>query len=55
MRLYDILTEKERSNISDCDIGIITDDTRKLKKGDIFVAITGRNFDGHSACADMLG
>ena len=54
MRLYDILTEKERSNISDCDIGIITDDTRKLKPGDIFVAITGRNFDGHSACAEML-
>ncbi len=54
MRLYDILTENERKNITDAEVGGITDDTRKLKPGDIFVAITGRNFDGHSACADML-
>jgi len=54
MRLYDILKENERIGIADKDIGIITDDTRKVKTGDIFVAITGRNFDGHSACADML-
>lgn len=54
MRLYDILKEDERGGIGDCDIGIITDDTRKVGKGDIFVAITGRNFDGHAACADML-
>lgn len=55
MRLFDILRENERAGITDCDIGIITDDTRKVQQGDIFVAITGRNFDGHSACADMLG
>ena len=55
MRLYDILNENERAGIADRDIGIITDDTRKVKQGDIFVAITGRNFDGHAACADMLG
>ena len=54
MKLYDILAENERAGIEDRDIGIITDDTRKLKPGDIFVAITGRSFDGHAACADML-
>lgn len=54
MRLYDILEENERTGITDCNIGKITDDTRKVEKDDIFVAITGRNFDGHSACADML-
>ena len=54
MRLYDILTENERNNIEDAYVGGITDDTRKLNPGDIFVAISGRNFDGHSACADML-
>ena len=54
MRLYDILEENERAGIENRDIGIITDDTRKVKSGDIFVAITGRNFDGHAACADML-
>ena len=54
MRLYDILAENERARLEDRDIGIITDDTRKVNPGDIFVAITGRNFDGHTACADML-
>ncbi len=54
MRLYDILNENERAGISDKEIGIITDDTRKVKAGDVFIAITGRNFDGHSACAEML-
>ncbi len=54
MRLYDILEENQRNGITDCEIGIITDDTRKVRPGDVFVAITGRNFDGHSACADMI-
>lgn len=55
MRLYDILTENERAGIEDRNINNITDDTRKVQPGDIFIAITGRNFDGHAACADMLG
>ncbi|MCR4780902.1 MAG: UDP-N-acetylmuramoyl-L-alanyl-D-glutamate--2,6-diaminopimelate ligase [Ruminiclostridium sp.] len=54
MRLYDILKDNEREGITDCIIGKITDDTRKVEPGDVFIAITGRNFDGHSACADML-
>ena len=54
MHLYDILKESERGDIPDREIGIITDDTRKLKAGDIFIAITGRNFDGHAACAGMI-
>ena len=54
MRLYELLRENERQGIPDCDIGTITDDTRSLGAGDIFIAITGRNFDGHAACGDML-
>lgn len=54
MRLYDIVRPEERGGIADCEIGTITDDTRKLASGDIFIAITGRNFDGHSACEEML-
>ncbi len=54
MKLFDIVSEQERGNISDCEIGTVTDDTRKVNKNDIFVAITGKNFDGHSACAEML-
>ncbi len=55
MNLFDIVYEKERGGLADCEISSVTDDTRKLRKGDIFIAITGKNFDGHSACADMLG
>ena len=54
MRLFDIVQPGERCGISDTEIGTVTDDTRKVGKGDIFIAITGRNFDGHSACAEML-
>lgn len=54
MNLFDIVYKPERGGISDCEIGTVTDDTRRLQKGDIFVAITGKNFDGHSACAEML-
>ena len=57
MRLSELLTEEERQSakgLEDREIGRITDNTRSLEAGDIFVAITGRNFDGHSACAEML-
>lgn len=54
MQLYSIVTPEEGGGMSDCEIGTVTDDTRKLRAGDIFIAITGRNFDGHSACAEML-
>ncbi|MBO6302383.1 MAG: UDP-N-acetylmuramoyl-L-alanyl-D-glutamate--2,6-diaminopimelate ligase [Ruminiclostridium sp.] len=54
MRLFDILNETERAGLEDREIGVITDDTRKVKPSDIFIAISGRNFDGHAACAEML-
>lgn len=54
MRLYDIVEESERGGCPDGEIGTITDDTRALRENDIFIAITGKNFDGHAACAEML-
>jgi len=54
LRLFDIVYEEERNGLSDCEIGTVTDDTRKVSKGDVFIAISGRNFDVHSACAEML-
>lgn len=33
--------------ISDCEVYNISTDTRKLQKGDLFVALRGDNFDGH--------
>lgn len=54
MRLYDILKENERGNCPDGEIGKITDDTREVGENDVFIAVTGKNFDGHAACAEML-
>ncbi|MCM1335134.1 MAG: UDP-N-acetylmuramoyl-L-alanyl-D-glutamate--2,6-diaminopimelate ligase [Bacteroides sp.] len=54
MRLYDIVAEEERGDCPDGEIGSITDDTRALRKNDVFIAITGKNFDGHAACAEMI-
>ena len=33
----------------------VTDDTREVTKGSIFVCIKGANFDGHSAAQKMIG
>ena len=33
----------------------VTDDTREVTEGSIFVCIKGANFDGHSAAQKMLG
>ena len=38
----------------DCLITGITDDTRKVKEGNIFVCVKGARFDGHDAAKDML-
>lgn len=54
MKLSELLTTEEMTGLSDCEVNTVTDDTRKVSENDIFVAITGKNFDGHSACAEML-
>ena len=38
----------------DCDITGITDDTRSLSEGCIFICVKGARFDGHTAAAEML-
>jgi len=38
----------------DMDITGITDDTRQVKEGNIFICVKGKSFDGHTAAADML-
>lgn len=54
MQLYDICPEAREQGVPDCPIRSVTDDTRELQKGDIFVCIKGSSFDGHSAAAEML-
>lgn len=54
MRLYDISKEAREQGVPDAEINSVTDDTRELKQGDIFVCIEGEKFDGHSKAAEML-
>ena len=54
MQLYDICPQAKEQGVPDCPVRSVTDDTRSLEKGDIFVCIKGNSFDGHSAAAEML-
>lgn len=53
MRLYTLL-EGLLTALSDCDITGVTDDTRKVKAGMLFVCVKGSRFDGHDAAEEML-
>lgn len=54
MKLYDICPEAQKNGIENLEINSVTDDTRKLSKGDIFVCIKGGSFDGHDAAPKMI-
>lgn len=53
MKLYEVCPLAEEKGIADVEINSVTDNTKKLQKGDIFVCIKGNNFDGHSAAKEM--
>ena len=54
MKLYELLEDDAVTNIGDTEISSITDDTRKVEKGSLFVCVKGGSFDGHDAAAEML-
>ena len=54
MKLAELLENNASSAIGDAEITSITDDTRKVKPGSLFVCIKGGSFDGHDAAAEML-
>ncbi len=55
MKLTELLKGVEViSKVKNTKVSDITDDTRKVKKGSVFVCIKGANFDGHTAAAEML-
>ena len=54
MRLYDLCPIAREQGIENIEIHSVTDDTRKLSKGDIFVCIKGGSFDGHEAAPKMI-
>lgn len=55
MKLTELLKGVEViSKVKNTKVSDVTDDTRKVKKGSVFVCIKGDNFDGHTAAAEML-
>lgn len=55
MKLRDIIENNAVTAIGETEITSITDDTRKVTEGSLFVCIKGGSFDGHDAAAEMLG
>jgi len=54
MKLYELLEGNAVTYLDDKEITGITDDTRKVSEGYIFVCIRGEKFDGHSFAGEML-
>lgn len=54
MRLYELLENNAETKLDDIEISFITDNTKKVQPGCLFVCVKGGSFDGHSAAAGML-
>ncbi len=54
MKLYELLENNAGTSLGNIEISAITDDTRKVAEGCLFVCVKGGSFDGHSAAAEML-
>lgn len=54
LKLKDLLENNAVTTIGETEISSITDDTRKVTEGSLFVCIKGGRFDGHDAAAEML-
>ena len=54
MKLYELIKDTAETVLDDIEISSVTDDTRKVTEGCLFVCVKGGSFDGHSAAAEML-
>lgn len=54
MRLYKLIEGLADIKIPDTEICLVTDNTKKVKNGCIFVCVKGESFDGHSAAAEII-
>lgn len=54
MKLRDLIENNAFTSIGDTEITSVTDDTRKVNEGSLFVCIRGGSFDGHDAASEML-
>lgn len=54
MRLLELLEGISSQGAADCEVSGITDDSRKVGKGTIFVCVRGQKYDGHRFAAEAL-
>lgn len=55
LKLYDLLGETAKTELSNIEISGVTSDNRKpINGGELFVCIKGKTFDGHSAAEEMI-
>ena len=54
MKLRDLIEDNAVTAIGDTEISSVTDNTRKVTEGSLFVCVKGSSFDGHTAAAEML-
>ncbi len=54
MRLYDLLEGKAETRLENIEIIGLTDNSRKVQEGFLFVCVKGGSFDGHNVAAEML-
>ncbi len=57
MKLYELLNDVGDFDITSLpqeEITFVTDDSRKVSEGTLFICIKGQNFDGHTVAEEML-
>lgn len=54
MKLCDLLENNAETRLGNIEISSVTDDTRKVTDGALFVCVKGGSFDGHDSAAEML-
>ena len=56
MRLHELFRGIEYTGAlpADCDVSLVTEDSRRVAPGCVFVCVEGRNFDGHSFARQAL-
>ena len=54
MKLFELLENNAETKLENIEISLVTDNTKKVCEGSLFVCVKGGSFDGHSAAEEML-
>lgn len=54
MKLHELFKDVADISLPDCEVSLLTDDSRKVCKGSVFVCIAGEKFDGHSVASQAV-